>query len=266
MKHTRLLHAILLHALLGVFLALPVRAEEVVIVGTGDGMHLLDTVGAAFNKAHPAVTITVPTSIGSSGGIKAVGGGKARIGRIARDIKSQEEAYGLTRVPIAKVAVSFFVNPGVGVSALSIEQVVGIYGGRITNWKEVGGADVRIRVVRREDGDSSLGVLRRSFPGFSDLAITAKSKITATTQENLEVVASTPRAIGFGPYPGAKAHPVKILTVGGLHPVDKDYPYFTTLSLIFKEVNRTGSVATFIDFLTSPAGHQAIRQASGTPF
>ena len=72
--------------------------------------------------------------------------------------------------------------------------------GKILNWKEVGGADVRIRVVRREDADTTLIVLRASMPGWKDLAITEKSKLAMTTQEATASVREVPGAIGFGPF------------------------------------------------------------------
>jgi phosphate transport system substrate-binding protein len=46
--------------------------QELVIVGTGSGVPLLEAIGKAFTDHHPDVRITIPESIGSGGGIKAV--------------------------------------------------------------------------------------------------------------------------------------------------------------------------------------------------
>ena len=77
---------------------------------------------------------------------------------------------------------------GAGVSGLTSAQLAAVYAGKITNWKDVGGADMRIRVVRREEQDSTLLVLRQSMPGWKDLALTDKSKTAVTTQECMNTV------------------------------------------------------------------------------
>ncbi|NQV85423.1 MAG: hypothetical protein HQ494_16550 [Rhodospirillales bacterium] len=82
----------------------PARSETMNIVGTGDGIVILETLGAAFKQAHPQHTVYVPESIGSSGGIKAVGNDKSLIGRVARKIKNKEKSYGLVYHPMSNVS------------------------------------------------------------------------------------------------------------------------------------------------------------------
>jgi len=248
------------------FSAVPVRAENITIVGTGDGMAILRSIGTAFSTAHPGITIVVPDSIGSSGGIKAVGYDKFRIGRVARTIKESEKPFGLTYIPFAKVAAVFFVNKSVGVTNLTTPDVLNIFSGRTRNWQDVGGVNGKIRVVRREEGDSTLSVLRQTLTGFSDIAFLSKSKVTTTTQQTLKVISKTTGAIGFGPYPEARQAGLKIVTIDSRLPTSKEYPSFTTLALILKEKNNTGSIRTFINFLTSSAGQKAIRRANAVPY
>jgi len=243
-----------------------VAADKIDIVGTGDGMNILRSLSAAFGESNPSVTFGVPDSIGSGGGIKAVGKGSYKIGRVARPIKDKEKHYGLEYQPIAKVPVVFYVNKSVKVKNLSAEQVVGVYSGRITNWKEVGGEDAPVRVVRREDGDSSLGVLQKTFPGFKDLVMTNQAKTATSTPESFGAVETNEGAIGFGPYSGAVAADVNILTVDGMAPTDPAYPSVTTIALIFKPESRAGHVASFLDFAVSMAGHNAIEMANGVPY
>ncbi|MGE0083463.1 MAG: substrate-binding domain-containing protein [Desulfococcaceae bacterium] len=243
-----------------------VMAEEITIVGTGSGMALLQTVGNEFAKTHPDVKIIVPESIGSSGGIKAVGTDQALVGRIGRKLKDTEAHYGLSYIPFVRLPIVFFVNKSVGIKDITPQQACGIYSGKITNWKEVGGKDARIKVVRREDGDSSLQVLQESLPGFKDIAITDKSKTTLRDQETLEFVASKEDTIAFGTYGDAKVNQVDVLTLGGKKPDEADYPYTGSLALIVKEKNYTGNIRAFADFVTSSDAHAIIREAGGLPF
>ena len=121
-------------------------------------------------------------------------------------------------------------------------------------------------MVRWEDADSSLRVLRNTFPGFADIVLTAKSKTATTTQQTFTVISDTPGAIGFGPYPGAKQAGLNILSIDGRHPTDPAYPSSTIIALIFKEKNRTGVIDEFVKFTTSPAAFPAIRRAYGVPY
>ena len=244
----------------------PVAAEEITIVGTGSGMSLLQAVGEAFSRANPGVKVVVPESIGSSGGIKSVGADKYKIGRVAREIKDTEKHYELTYLPFAKMPIVFFVNKSLGIKNLTPQQICDIYSGKIGNWKDVGGKDAPIRVIRREDGDSSLEVLLASFQGFSNITLTSRSKTTFTDQETLEITEKTEGTIAWGDYINTRNSAVDILTINGKSPTDADYPYTGTLALIFKEKNRTGDIAKFVEFAVSPATHDVIKGAGGLPF
>jgi len=241
------------------------RAETIEIVGTGDGVIVLKAVGKAFSEANPGVAIEVPKSIGSGGGVKAVGNDKNVLGRVARPIKDKEKGFGLSYVPFTKIPTVFFVNKSVDVDGLTAAQICDIYSGKITNWKDVGGKDARIKVVRREDGDSSLGVLKKTFPGFGDITITEKSKTAESTPDNVETVESKEGTIGFGPYDVVRAADAKVLKIDGKGPFEDGYPSHGTIGLIFKEANKTGNVEKFIKFATSPDAREAISGAGGSP-
>ncbi len=243
----------------------PISAEEINVVGTGAGMSLLDALGKAFSKNNPNVIVNVPKSIGTGGGMKAVGTDKAVIGRVSRGIKDNEKEYQLTYLPFAKLPVVFLTHKGVGIKSLSPQQVCSIYDGKVANWKLVGGRDSDIRVVRREEGDSSLEVLVKSFPGFKDVTITPKSKMSLSDQETIEAVQGREGTIAFGTYDNMKNVEVITLTIDGKAPSDAAYPYYGTLAVIFKEKNKTGNIAKFVDFVTSKAGREIIKEAGGLP-
>jgi len=240
-------------------------AEEITIVGTGDGTVILKSIGDAFKLQNPDVEVNIPKSIGSGGGVKAVGSDKYLLGRVARNIKDKEKHFGLSYVPYAKIPVSIIVNESVNVDGLTSRQVVDIFSGKITNWSEVGGKDAKIRVVRREDGDSSLKVLKKSFPGFKDITITESAKTATSTPENFEIIEKKPYTIGFGPNDVAVHSSVKCLKIDGKGPMDSEYPSIGTMGLIFKDANRRGYIDGFINFSTSEAAHNAIRSAGGLP-
>ncbi len=266
MKKRELFIAGLIRTLILILLfAAPAMAEGISIVGTGDGVKVLKALGTVFEKGHPGVNIEIPDSIGSSGGIKAVGEGTALLGRVARPIKAKEQDYGLGHRPFARVPVVFFVNPIIGIQGLTAREVCAIYSGKITNWKEVGGKDLPIVVVRREDTDSSLEVLRKSFPGFKDLVLTGKATLAEKTPLMFEIVETQPAAIGFGPHDVAKNAKVRMLAIDGRLPTFPGYPSVNILALIYKDGKLSGNAKAFVDFATSPAAAPIIAAAGGVP-
>ncbi len=240
-------------------------AETVTIVGTGDGVSILKGIGAAFTAANPDVTIDIPESIGSGGGIKAVGADEFKVARVAREIKDKEKPLGLTYLPYAKVPVVFFVHPGVGVTNLTAQQVVDIYSGKVTDWQAVGGKGGNIRVVRREDGDSSLEVLQKTFPGFKAITITEKSKTALKTPEMIELVTKKEGTIGFGPLDVATANKLAVVNIDGVTPVQAGYPSVGVMAFVYKEANNTGGIKKFLEFATSASSHEIIKQAGCLP-
>ena len=241
-------------------------AEELVIVGTGSGMPVLKAVGSAFTAKNPGITVSVPESIGSGGGIKAVGNGEYLLGRIARDIQENEKIYGLELVPLANIPIVFFVNNSVPISEITAEQVCKIYSGTIRAWEEVGGEEGKIRVITREAGDSSLLVLQATLSCFKNLTVTPISKTTYTDQENLEVCAKNEDSIAFGSWADIKnIKEFHTLTLDGMHPTDIKYPHIGPLSLVLKSENKTGTVKKFIDFISSEAAKKAIIESGGLP-
>jgi phosphate transport system substrate-binding protein len=238
-------------------------AEEIQIVGTGSGEEVFEHLGKAFSKANPGVTVSIPKSIGSGGAIKAAGTDTAKIGRVAREIKEKEKSFGLTYLPVAKIPIAIMTHKGVGVKNLTPQQICDIFSGKIDNWKEVGGKEAAIRVIRREEGDSSLDVLLKSLPGFKAITITTKSKTTLSDPETIEMVSKTAGTISFGSYPNAKVSDVAVVSIGGKSAAASDYPYIGELALVFKEKNKAGNIAKFIEFITTAAAHSAIKSAGG---
>ncbi|NWG24464.1 MAG: substrate-binding domain-containing protein [Pseudorhodoplanes sp.] len=247
--------------------ATPLRAEPalITIVGTGDGMELLRAASAEFKRDKPDVRVEVPPSVGSGGGIAAVGAGRAILGRVARKLTDTERDAGIVYWPIFRMPSAFYVHPDANVSGLTTEQLADIYSGRIRNWKEVGGADLRIRVVRREDADSTLLVLRSSMPGWKDLAITDMSKMATTTQDSIETVRDVSGAIGFGPYSKELNKDLTVLKINGRHPLDEGYPSSNEVALIYRDGSLTPLAKDFIAYMDSPGGHKVIADFSAVP-
>ena len=70
--------------------------------------------------------------------------------------------------PVGREGFVFLVNASNPVDSLTIEQVKGIYSGKITTWKEVGGNDEPIQAYQRNSNSGSQSMMVR-FMGDTPL-------------------------------------------------------------------------------------------------
>ena len=68
--------------------------------------------------------------------------------------------------PIGREAFVFFVNSENPVQGLTVEEIQGIYTGEITNWRELGGKNQRIRPYQRAENSGSQSALLRLMEGL----------------------------------------------------------------------------------------------------
>lgn len=237
--------------------------NELTVVGTGDGLEMLREIGAGFSSKNPEVKLSIPPSIGSGGGIAAVSSDEERLARVARPLKESEQQAGLEYRPFAKIPSAFFVNSSVGLSSITAEDLYRVYSGQVRNWAELGGADLRVRLVRREDADSTLKVLRASMPGWDVLEISPRSKTAVTTQEAIETARNVKGAIAFGPYSRLLEQGLSVLKIDGFHPTSEDYPSAVTLALIYKDQQMDDQMKAFIDYASSDEARELITNYGG---
>ena len=83
----------------------------------------------------------------------------------ADEIRTAEKNQGgkVKEIIIALDAVALIVNPKLGVHELSIAQIGQIYSGVITNWKEVGGPDLKIRLLGRDKESGTQHFFKEKF-------------------------------------------------------------------------------------------------------
>ena len=241
-------------------------SENLVIVGTGSGTAILKALSKAFTDKHPGKTVEIPPSIGSGGGIKAVGNDESIAGRVARELNKNEERYNLKYVLIADTPIVFYVNDSVSMTNITPEQACSIFNGSIRNWEEIGGGNGKIRVIKREEGDSSLLILNDSLPGFKDITLTLRSKTTFTDDETLKECAYYENSITFGAFCDVKFYKgIHELTLSGVHPEDAKYPCKGPLALVYKEKKFNGILKEFTEFIFSVDGKNIIKEAGGIP-
>lgn len=162
---------------------------------------LVDEASQKFIEKNPNVSITVDAG-GSGEGLKQVSEGTVTIGN--SDVSAEEkldadQATELVDHQVCVVTMAPIVNKDVteaGVKDLSTDQLIGIFTGQITNWKDVGGPDEDIVLVTRP---SSSGT-RATFEKYAlngNAEAENKSMETDDSGVLLKNVSDTKGAIGY---------------------------------------------------------------------
>ena len=240
------------------------------IPGSGTCELIVGELGEAFQRQHPSVQVVVPPSIGSTGGMAAVGEGKAVIARVGRRPKGAELEYGLEYVEFARDALAFAVGLGVtGVTSLTLAQVSDIYAGRITRWSEVGGPDRPINLIHREKNESTRQELAKAIPGLGEGQEPAQAKLVYRDYEVLELLEKFPTAIGFTTRSNLMSGSGNwtILQLDGVQPDAASlsagtYPFSLEMGFVRPAGIDNPLAQAFIDFVQSPAGVEIIRSRS----
>ncbi len=158
-------------ALAGVLLCvLPARwsrAGEAVqlIAGAGPSTRVVQRFAALLGglpEAEGYVFEVPERSIKHAGGLRSTR--KYLFGRTGRPLTADERARGYEEIFLAKMPIAFVAGEGAGVSRLTLEQVCGLFTGRYTNWKQVGGNDAPVVVLSREPTEALFSVLKRDVP------------------------------------------------------------------------------------------------------
>jgi phosphate transport system substrate-binding protein len=240
---------------IGFLLALPltatVRAESIVVAGTGASQTLFREVAEAFEKSQPDCQVAVPDSVGSRGGIRQLLAGKADLARVSRLLKDKELAQGLAYAGVAETQVVFAVHPSVdGVRSLTVDQVNDIYAGRISNWMQVGGPDHAIFPLIR-DGGTTLRTLLKYVPHFEK--IPAAAKPTFSSLETKDLLLEHPYTIGALPMTIIAGLPLVTVAIEGVstgQALVSDPAIPLHLGIAYKEP-LTACAARFIEFFRS---------------
>ncbi|MFF6885456.1 phosphate ABC transporter substrate-binding protein [Streptomyces sp. NPDC012421] len=139
------------------------------------------------------LNITVATQGGSAGGISQLSAGQIDIALSSKPVSDKDkEANPKTDfVPtqIGADAVGVIITKEVadaGVKSLNKAQVQGLFEGKITNWKEVGGPDLQVFVYDKEPGRGTREVLDKFLYGKGEAPAPPKSANYAVVGGNLE--------------------------------------------------------------------------------
>ncbi|MDR7814614.1 phosphate ABC transporter substrate-binding protein [Lacrimispora sp.] len=163
------------------------------MVGSTSMEKFATALSEVFMGKYPSVTVQAEF-VGSGAGIEAVTNGSADIGNSSRNLKDEEKAKGVAENIVAIDGIAVVSDPANTVDNLTKDQLINIYNGTTTNWKELGGADQPIVVIGREAGSGT----RTAFEELLKLEDACKySNELDSTGAVMAKAASTPGSIGY---------------------------------------------------------------------
>jgi phosphate transport system substrate-binding protein len=163
------------------------------MVGSTSMEKFATALSEVFMEKYPSVTVQAEF-VGSGAGIEAVTNGSADIGNSSRNLKEEEKAKGVVENIVAIDGIAVVSDPANAVDNLTKDQLISIYNGTTTNWKDLGGADQPIVVIGRESGSGT----RTAFEELLKLEDACKySNELDSTGAVMAKAASTPGAIGY---------------------------------------------------------------------
>jgi phosphate transport system substrate-binding protein len=272
------LKAFILSTILGVLVAscggavLQPKATDDPISGTyliKGGGGAIDSVRAlttAFTKVHPTVIWQGFDDVGSPAGVKLTIEQQVDIGYISRDLTAAEKGT-VESIAIGASGTGVGINATNTVKGLTKDQVAKIFTGAISDWKDVGGAPGKIRVLLREPEASTRAAFETYFFG-STKPVYAKDAIEVfQIDETLKAIGSFKDSIGMMTMNAQSfnAADMKLLTIDGVSATRETlsngtYPIRRPLYLVYHTdgTKLKPAIKSFIDWVKGTDGQKII--------
>ncbi len=242
MTGARLAPAFLLASLLSSPCPVPAQTppQKIVIGGAQSLAPLAEKFSARFRKDHPGIEIEIRRA-NSNYGVAATESGELQIGLVTRNLTGAEKAP-LHVESMGRDAIILLSYSWNTVAGLTLEQLRGIYSGKIVNWREVGGEDRGIVPLTREASSAVHAMFIDNLFGKESGGREKAFVLRASKDKILRTVKRVRGSLGYGivPVEEAQAEGVKILAVDGKAPTEANiqqgnYRFTRPLLLVLKD-------------------------------
>lgn len=254
------------------------NAANITVKGSDTLVVLAQRWAEAYMAKHTDVKIQV-TGGGTGTGFAALQNQTTDICNASRKIKPAEsiacvKAFGKrpTEHIICLDGLAVYVSEANKVKELSLEQIEGIFTGRIKNWKEVGGADAPIIVYSRENSSGTYEFFKEHVLKGKDFGASVQNM--QGTAVLLQAVAKEANGIGYGGIAygaGAKHLSIKKdATSPGVEPTEANvlsgaYPIWRNLYLYLNPALEKDAIANYIQWIKSDEGQKLVNDVGYFP-
>jgi len=263
---------------LSVVICLTVLAGKTITIKGSDTLLILGQRWAeVYMSQNPGVVIQV-TGGGSGVGIAALINGSTDICEASRPIKPSEidklkERFNTAgvEIPVARDGIAIYLDEENKVSELTLAQLKGIYTGKITNWKDLGGEDAKIVLYGRENSSGTYVYFKENVLENADFA--PQTQTLPGTAAIVNAVAKDKYGIGYGGASYAKGVKYckvkKDVQTPGYEPTLENikngkYPISRYLYWYLRN-KPTGEIKKLVDFVLSEQGQQIVSKVGYFP-
>jgi phosphate transport system substrate-binding protein len=192
---------------------------QLVISGSSAMQPLVAAAAETFMNKNPKVSIQVNAG-GSGTGLSQAAQGAVQIGN--SDLFAEEKnipAGQLVDHKVAVVGMTAAVNPKVGIKDIKKADLIKVFTGKITNWKQLGGQDQKITLVNRPDSSGTRAV-------FNKFALDGAKPAEGITEDSSntvkKIINETPGAIGYLAFSYLTDNKVTALSIDGVSPTGEN--------------------------------------------
>ncbi len=177
-----------------------------------------------------------------------------------------------TEYKVALDGLSVYVNPENSLKELTLDQVGGIFTGKIKNWKEVGGPDAPITVYSRENSSGTYEFFKEHVLKGKDFAASAQTM--PGTAAIVQAVMKDKNGIGYGgaAYGGSS----KLLAIKktdaspAISPTEETvmngtYPIWRHLFVYVDPAKDKGEIAAYLSWIRSDDGQKHVKDIGYYP-
>ena len=259
----------------------PGLSGSIKVIGSNTVTPISSVWAENFMKANPKVSIAV-SGPGSGVGIAALIDGTTDICQASRAMKSSEidqakaKGHNPYEIKVAYDGLAIVVNPANKVNELTMEQLSDIYAGKVSNWKDVGGANAPIVVISRDSNSGTHVFFKEHIVQLKDKKAEygQNALFLPSTEAGITETAGNVNAIFYAGL-GYISKDVKILgikkdassavvtpRIATVH--DNSYPVARPLFFYTDGVPQ-GVIKAFVDYGLSQEGQAAVEKMGFVP-
>ena len=226
------------------------NGESITAVGSTALQPLVEAASEEYISDHPGVFINVQGG-GSGTGLSQIESGAVQMGNsdLFAEEKSGIDPKGLVDHRVAVVGVAPIVNKDTGVSNLTTEQLIKVFTGKVTNWRQVGGKNIPVTLINRSQGSGTRVTFEQYGLNGKESAVAQEQDSSGTVRQ---IVGTTPGAVSYVAF-GYLNDSVKPLKLNGIAPtatnVKNNQWKIWSYEHIYTNGQPKGLTKTFLSFL-----------------